>query len=158
MKKIKLVFLWMTVFVLLLAAFPAHGESCYVALRELMSSKDQSDWYLGRGRSSSSDTSKVIYAVYVEKDEAFYILGVNEYGKGEITIWNNVELTRGYHMIYTLSYLWDTLQENMDKGYSIILGITDMASVEGDWVIDDAESAASFVQVIEATFASISGN
>lgn len=140
------------------SCYSANAESCYVALRELMNSKDQVDWYLGKGKSTSAEASKEIYAVYVENDEAFYIVGMNEYGKGEITIWNNIEALRGYHMIYSLCYIWDVLQENIDKGYSITIAITDMEMVEGDWVIDDAGSAADFVQVMEMTFASMSEN
>lgn len=67
-------------------------------------------------------------------------------------------MLRGYYLIYSLSAIWEVLQENMDKGSSLTIAITDMEQVEGDWVIDDKESAASFVQVMETTFASLMGD
>lgn len=158
MKSIKIVVSFILICVIAFSCLTAGAESCYMALRELMNSKDQEDWYMGKGRSSATDTSKDIFIVYVEKDETFYIVGVNEYGKGEITVWNNIEMLRGYYMIYSLSAIWEVLQENMDKGYSLTIAITDMEQVEGDWVIDDEDSAAAFVQVMETTFASLTGN
>lgn len=155
MKKVKAILAAVLIVVTLLSCCIVNAESCYVALRELMNSKDQENWYMGKGKSSATDAGKEIYAVYVEKDEAFYIVGVNEYGEGEITIWNNVEMLRGYFMIYSLCGIWDILQDNIDPGYSITLGITEMEQIEGDWVIDDADSAASFAEVMNQTFSSL---
>ena len=157
MQKMKTTLIIMLVFALVFSISPVKGETCYVALRELLSSKDQENFYLGKGRSTSAEASKDIYAVYVEKDESFYIVGVNEFNKGEITIWKNIDMLNGYRMIYTLSSIWPALQENIDPGYSITLAITDMEMIEGDWVIDDKKSADSFVKVIEQTFAAVSG-
>lgn len=155
MKKMRAIVSLMIIFSLIITCCPACGESCYVALRELLSSESQEDLYLGKGRSSDTEATKDISVVYVEKDEAFYIVGVNELNKGEITIWKNIDATRGYYMIYALSGIWDVLQENMDPGFSITLGITDMEMVEGDWVIDDKESAEAFVEVMEQVFSSM---
>ena len=83
---------------------------------------------------------------------------MNLNNKGEITVWTNVEMIDGYRMIYNLCSIWSALQENMDKGYSIIIAITDMEMVEGDWIIDDQESAYSFVGVMEKTFDALMGN
>ncbi len=158
MKKVKCWVLLTMVVVLLMGCLPANGETCYVALKALMKDKSSEDWYLGTSISIGSEESKDIYAVYMEKDEMFYIRGMNANNEGEMTVWENVKMLDGYRMIYNLCSIWQALQENMDKGYSILIAITNMDMVEGDWIIDDQESANSFMQVMEKTFASLTGN
>ena len=141
--------------VLVFSSVPAHAESCYVALREMLNSIDQEEWYLGKGKSTlASEVGKKMYAVYMEKTRAFLLIGENEYGKGEITSWGKIDRSRGYYMIYSLCRIWKLLQEHVDEGYSISIGFTDMEQVEGDMLFENAEAAAAFVQVTEETLGS----
>lgn len=59
MKSIKMVISFILICVIAFSCFTAEAESCYVALRELMNSKDQEHWYLGKGKNSAMDASKV---------------------------------------------------------------------------------------------------
>ena len=135
----------------------AKGETCYVALRQLMSGddSDMEDWYLGEGDSYSFDAGDTIFAVYAEDEEEFYIIGENEYGDGEITIWEDIDLIHGYYMIYKLCNIWEPLQKYIDQRHSITFAITGMEDVEDDWLIYDAETAADFVTIMDKTLSAL---
>ncbi len=155
MRGIKIVVSCLLLTILVFCVCTSYGETGYVALKMLLSSEDQGALFLGNGESASDEESNEIWAVYNEKGKYFYLAGINEYNKGEITVWHDIELLQGYYVIYSLSNIWNTLLNNIEKGYSITLAITEMEQVEGDWIIDDAESAASFVSVFETAYGSL---
>ena len=74
MKKYRVVVSLLLLCMMLLPIISAKGESCYVALRELLSSEKQEEWYLGRGVSAPEEkdnegNSAILYAASAGNSE-----------------------------------------------------------------------------------------
>ena len=85
-------------------------------------------------------------------NSAFTLYGFNAEGQGELTVWADVDMVKGYSLVYMLCYCWDRIQPFVEEGHPFSIAVS---RVSGDsLVIRDAETAAAIVsQLEEAGFA-----
>ena len=147
MRRFRMFVALLLVFSFFLPCCGARGEKCYQFLRELLSYKPDSEWYLGQGISDAAEAGPNTYAMYMEKNKAFTLYGFNAEGQGELTVWADVDMVKGYSMVYMLCYCWDRIQPFVEEGHPFSIAVS---RVDGDsLVIRDAETAAAIVSELE---------
>lgn len=125
----------------------ASAETCYETVKELLSSYDAGDLYLGKPiTTSSSDTGKLIFLTYYADENILLITGKNARGAGETAGWLNVDFVKGIYVIYALCGVWDSLQSLCDYGYSVCIACR---SGETELFITSALEAKQFISTLE---------
>ena len=139
----KLIAVLLTCVLMLTLSVPAMGENCYEMMKALFTDPDN-DPYLGDPITIGYDSTQRILLLYTAGTIGLF--GVNSNGQGEAAMWLNVDETKAVTIFYVLSASWDFVAGMPDDGYSFYMV---MATLDHNFDIDDAESAADYMAAVE---------
>jgi len=136
-------------FVLLLCTVTAYGESCYDAIKDLLSVEGV---FLGEPESiPDHDQNGDVSAYYNVSEQTFYLEGFNSQGEGERCVWKDVGNSFGYYVIFTLCDNWNAFNAVAEQEHhSMRFGITGIAEGQDELIIDDADSAETLANIVKA--------
>lgn len=148
MRRFKAILSLLLILTIVLPCCAAHGETCYVFLRDLLSADKEAKWYMGEGLRTSKNMNGDVNIIYMINNNMLVLSGVNEEGIGEAVIWGDAPLGTSVSVLYRICSCWETLEELLDEGTSLTLSLIESPDSKEGTYIRDAESAKAFADIM----------
>lgn len=140
----KLMTLLLVACLLCAVCVPALGEGCYEVIKSVLSDRDS---YGAPVTVPFGNSDKYVFLQYNSEDSTLNLAGTNTSGSGELCLWSNVDIAHALATIAALCNNWNTLEDCLGYGYTLVICITTDSSSDSIF-IDSSAKASQFIQYL----------